>query len=146
MLIIGCFSTEKSMRLTQLSSIQRLKRTTRFVLALMLLQLFSPVAFSLTGSAEKTGHFSVVCTTQGYQTVWIESNSTKQPLELFSSAHCPYCLLNEETDNADLYALSAAVTLAVQAVELSVLADSNTQLTDIYLNLFPIRAPPGLNT
>ena len=146
MLIIGCFSTEESMRLTQLSLIRRLKRTTRFVLALMLLQLFSPVAFSLTGSAEKSGHFSVVCTTQGYQTVWIETPSNNQPAELLSSAHCPYCLLNEETDNADLYVLSAAATLTVQDVEVSILADSNAQPSDSYLNLFPIRAPPSLNT
>lgn len=134
------------MRLKQLSSVQRLQRTTRFVLVLMLLQLLSPAAFSLTGSVEKTGHFSVVCTTQGYQTVWIDTTSSKQPLELLNTAHCPYCLLNEEANNADLHTSSAFATLAIQPVELYVWADANIQPSGIYANLFPIRAPPGLNT
>lgn len=88
------------MKLAQQTNQVSWQRTARAVLMLMLLQIFSPVAFSLTSEASSGGYFANICTTQGYQKLWIDAGEDNQPVNL-SSTHCPYCL-SAELNNLDV--------------------------------------------
>ena len=88
------------MKLAQHKNQLSWQRTTRVVLMLMLLQIFSPVAFSLTPEASSGGYFANVCTTQGYQKLWIDTGEDNNPVNL-ASTHCPYCL-SAELNNLDV--------------------------------------------
>ncbi len=116
----------------------------RLLLLVLLLQLFSPLLHAFTTEPEPDGFFTVLCTMQGYQIVWVETEATTESEPLKAPIECPYCLFNLTASGDDDTAISAEVTL-IEPLDLLYRASVPVEQGHYYnalLKSLPIRAPP----
>ena len=127
----------------QLMTNNNILYTIRMMVLVMLFQLLSPAVFALVSDPVEKGHFSTICSMQGYKQLWIASNDEKKDLDL-SKLNCPYCLLNLGAldginSNTEYY-----LNLVDSFSDDLLVVQSKNQLEFLSKSL-PIRAPPCLS-
>lgn len=106
----------------------------------LLFQLIFPV-FANSVQSSQTGYFANVCTTQGYQQIWVSSDNNHD--EQYLAINCPECLLShyeheDKTFNVVEYYNGSNNTL------FQVVSADTQSLSNFIVSVFPIRAPPSL--
>ena len=123
-----------------LISNKNMPNTIRVLILVMLFQLLSPAVFALVSEPKKAGHFSTLCTLQGYKQIWVGSNDEQKESDS-ATLSCPYCLFN-------LSALDAISTQSIDSLNAPesyfyhVLISQDGTQTKSLLTFLLIRAPP----
>ncbi len=113
-------------------------RIARLVLWVMLLQTFSITAHAVLDEPGPDGYMASICTSQGYQTIWIDLEQDSG--EELGVTECPHCLFNLIT--ADVV-FSSENQLAAAILPQVNLTPFQTKLKrEWYQYTLPIRAPP----
>jgi hypothetical protein len=110
----------------------------RIMILVMLFQLLSPAVSALISDPEQGGQFSIVCTVQGYQKVWIASENKQEHSD---SINCPVCLLTQgslDVINSDATYISGVINSHVTHV----LTIQHAAQAKVWSSSFAIRAPP----
>ena len=127
----------------QLMTNNNILYTIRMMVLVMLFQLLSPAVFALVSDPVEKGHFSTICTMQGYKQLWIAPNDEKKDLDL-SKLNCPYCLLNlgavDGINSNTEYYLNLVDSFSDDLLTVQ----SKNQL-EVLSKSLPIRAPPCLS-
>ena len=108
----------------------------------LIFQLIFPVFAHSTQSAQ-TGYYATVCTTQGYQKIWLQGDNNKEQKH-YSIVNCSECLLShyEYEDKAfnTIERYSESDNTLSQVVSTYIQQGSN-----FVVAVFPIRAPPSIS-
>ena len=110
----------------------------RMTILVMLFQLLSPAASALIAEPQKNGKLAIVCTLQGYQKVWIE---TDNPQKHSNALTCPVCVLALSSLDAISPNTERTMNRVDEAVIYTLAIQKNTQLSNLFQS-FVIRAPP----
>ncbi|MBT3276604.1 hypothetical protein [uncultured Candidatus Thioglobus sp.] len=110
----------------------------RMTILVMLFQLLSPAASAFISDSKQNGHYSIICTTQGYQQVWIAQDNKQ---ERSDTSSCPVCLLTLGALDVISSNTEQLVSLTSGGVTHILTIQDNTQLNNLSKS-FAIRAPP----
>jgi hypothetical protein len=121
--------------ITNTNSVIRVARITLWV---MLLQIFTATGYAMAVEAEPNGYMTSICTTQGYQSVWIDLGSDNS--EKLTVTECPNCLLNlitaDDSVPTELHHTIPAVQQKTPRLFQATITKEWSQ------SRLPIRAPP----
>ncbi len=115
--------------------------TTQILVFVFLFNIFSPAALALVEKNQNNGHFSIVCSLEGYKKIWINSNTENNNTNN-SVVSCPYCLTNYDTNDI---LLSVVFVFGLQhdngldtTINKTIVSINNIS------NLTTIRSPPSI--